>query len=68
MTLTSHPITIRNLRVARLDRAVKTLLDACRRGDVCPLLDELLALHAICVEQGAYEASAALRDYLGMLA
>lgn len=52
------------LRAARLARAVDTLLEACRRGDVVPELLELLALHSLCLETGAYEAAGDLRQHL----
>lgn len=64
MTILSYSVTIRNLRAARLTRAVEMLLEACRKGDLVPELLELLALHSLCLEVGAYEASLTLRDHL----
>lgn len=65
--MTAKPFSPTELRVTRLTRAVDTLLEACRRGDVSADVDELLALHAICVDHGAYEASTALREHLAAL-
>jgi hypothetical protein len=52
-----------DIRVGRLRRAVKELLQAARRGECAPLGVELAALQAICLERGAVDAARRIRRY-----